>query len=89
VSCFDHVAGHPLHGLALLIEQSGKFLGVPVDAERELRQIVAADREPTRARKERYAARCLHSGASSVQRATARCDIERDTRLRGSADRGL
>jgi hypothetical protein len=41
----DHLRDRPRHGLVALVEQVRDELRVAVDAEHELRQVVAADRE--------------------------------------------
>src|SRR6185503_9556727 len=41
----DRVFDHPLHRCILFIEQCGQIRRIPVDAERELSEIVTADGE--------------------------------------------
>ncbi len=48
----DHTANHPLDRLVLLVEKRGEFRRIAIDAERELRQIVAADRKAVETRRE-------------------------------------
>src|SRR5690606_35467646 len=42
---FDHMPDHPFHGFVLLIELLGKQFGIAIDAECQLRQVIAADRK--------------------------------------------
>ncbi len=42
----DHGCNHPLHRVVPFVEQAGQLGRVTVDPERELGQVVAADRKP-------------------------------------------
>ena len=50
VGACDDAPDHPPHRLVLLVEEAGELFRVAVHAERELCQVVAADREPIEAR---------------------------------------
>ena len=49
VGLADDALDHPLHRLVLLVEQLGQLLRIAIDAERELREVIAADREAVEA----------------------------------------
>src|SRR3546814_15754778 len=48
----DRLGDHVLDGLVALVEPGGEVARIPVDAEHQLSEVVAADREAVEARRE-------------------------------------